>query len=346
MTKALVIHAQHDLRIDPISCGEPGPGEVLVAMARGGICGSDLHYYHHGGIGTAIRLKGPMVLGHEVSGRVAALGSGVDHLAVGDLVAVNPSSPCGRCTYCRSGLPNHCLEMTFLGSAMRFPHADGGFRSQMVVRAENCVPAAGLSPEAAAMAEPLAVCLHALHQAGDIVGKRVLVTGCGPIGLLCVMLARRLGAAEVTATDIGETALERARALGADTALNVGLDPDWQARHAARKGHFDVQFECSGAPQALATGVAVLRPRGIIVQVGLGGDIVVPLQQITAKELQLRGSFRFTSAFAEAVALLRRGVLSVDGMVTQHFALDDAREAFETASNRNIANKVQLVFDA
>ena len=346
MSKALVIHAEHDLRIDPIQVREPGPGEVRVAMARGGICGSDLHYYHHGGIGTAIRLKGPMILGHEVSGRVAALGAGVEGLAVGQLVAVNPSSPCGRCTYCRAGLSNHCLEMIFLGSAMRFPHADGGFRQQMVVRAENCVPADGLSPEAAAMAEPLAVCLHALHQAGDIVGKRVLVTGCGPIGLLCVMLARKLGAGEVVATDIGEAPLERAKALGADAALNVGADSDWQARHSAAKGHFDIQFECSGAPQALATGVAVLRPRGIIVQVGLGGDMVVPLQQITAKELQLRGSFRFTSAFAEAVTLLRKGVLSVDGMVTQHFALADARLAFDTATNRAIANKVQLVFDA
>jgi L-idonate 5-dehydrogenase len=345
MTHALVIHAQHDLRIDPVEVRAPGAGEVLLQMVRGGICGSDLHYFHHGGVG-AIRLRGPMILGHEVSARIAEIGPEVSGLRLGELVAVNPSTPCKRCEYCLSGLSNHCLEMSFLGSAMRFPHADGGFRERMVVRAEQCVSADGLTPEAAALAEPLAVCLHALHQAGDIVGKRVLVTGCGPIGLLCLMLARRMGAAEVVGTDVGEAPLRRALEQGADAAVNVAATPGWLEQHSARKGHFDVLFECSGSAQAVATGVAVLRPRGIIVQVGLGGDLTVPMQQITAKELQLRGSFRFTGAFAEAVTLMRKGVIDVSAMVTQQFPLAEAAAAFATASDRSIANKVQIGFSA
>jgi len=178
--KALVIHQAKDLRLEEQSIGEPGPGQVLVKTAVGGICGSDLHYYNHGGFGS-VRLKQPMVLGHEVAAHVTRLGEGVSGLAVGDLVAVSPSRPCGSCEYCHQGLPNHCLNMRFYGSAMPFPHIQGAFQEDLLVDAAQCVDAAGLSAGEAAMAEPLSVALHATRRAGSLLGKRVMLTGCGPV---------------------------------------------------------------------------------------------------------------------------------------------------------------------
>ncbi|MBT8424859.1 MAG: alcohol dehydrogenase catalytic domain-containing protein, partial [Silicimonas sp.] len=170
--KTITAHAAKDLRLEDHPDPEPGPGQVLVRMQAGGICGSDLHYYNHGGFGT-VRLKQPMILGHEVAGRVAALGDGVENLTEGQLVAVSPSRPCGDCAYCAEGRQNHCLDMRFYGSAMPFPHIQGAFREMLVADAAQCVPADGLSAAQAAMAEPLSVVLHAANRAGPIAGKRV-----------------------------------------------------------------------------------------------------------------------------------------------------------------------------
>ncbi|MEM1345035.1 MAG: L-idonate 5-dehydrogenase, partial [Pseudomonadota bacterium] len=240
-TKALVLHAAKDLRLEEHDPGHPGPGQVLVRLAAGGICGSDLHYYNHGGFGT-VRLKEPMILGHEVAGHVAALGPGVEGLAEGDLVAISPSRPCGKCRYSREGLHNQCLNMQFYGSAMPFPHIQGAFRQSIVAEASQCVKAEGLPAGQAAMAEPLAVCLHACRRAGALLGKRVLVTGCGPIGVLCILAARRAGAAEIVATDLVAGALAMAKTVGADKTIDMGQTPDGLDPYAADKGTFDVLF--------------------------------------------------------------------------------------------------------
>ncbi|MEM6763059.1 MAG: L-idonate 5-dehydrogenase, partial [Pseudomonadota bacterium] len=250
--RAIVIHAPKDLRIERRQTPEVGPGEVKLAVAAGGVCGSDLHYYNHGGFG-AVRLREPMILGHEVSARVSELGEGVEDLAVGDLVAVSPSRPCGGCRYCAEGLRNHCLQMRFYGSAMPMPHIQGAFREELVANASQCVKAEGLSAGEAAMAEPLSVCLHAARRAGELLGKRVLVTGCGPIGALSIIAARRAGAAEIVATDLEDEALTAAENVGADRTINVSRDGDALAPYAENKGTFDVLFECSGAPAALAS---------------------------------------------------------------------------------------------
>lgn len=341
--KALFAHAARDLRLSDCDVEVPGPGEVSIATARGGICGSDLHYYNHGGFGT-VRLREPMILGHEVSGHVTALGDGVTGLAVGDLVAVSPSRPCGSCAECRRGLPNQCLNMRFYGSAMPFPHIQGAFRETLVARAEQCVKAEGLSPAEAAMAEPLSVCLHAVRRAGEMLGKRVLVTGCGPIGVLTILAARRAGAALIVATDIADRALGYARDAGADVVLNTMTTPDALAPYATGKGTFDVLFECSGAQPALVAGLAVLRPRGIVVQLGLSGDMSLPMMMITAKELELRGSFRFHEEFTVAVSMMRDRLIDVTPLLTHSFPLDRYEEAFATAADRGRSMKVQLEF--
>ncbi|MGC1494210.1 MAG: L-idonate 5-dehydrogenase [Sulfitobacter sp.] len=341
--QSIVIHAARDLRVEGRDVPTPGPNEVLIDMQAGGICGSDLHYYNHGGFGP-IQLREPMVLGHEVSGKVAQLGKGVAGLDVGQLVAVSPSRPCQSCTYCLRGQQNHCLNMRFYGSAMPFPHIQGAFQQKLIAMASQCVPADGLSAGQAAMAEPLAVCLHAIKQAGDLVGKTVLITGCGPIGCLSVLAARRAGAAMIIATDLSDYTLKMAQTCGADQVLNTLENPDALQPFHADKGLIDVHLECSGAAPALASGVTCLRPGGTLVQLGLGGDMMVPMQAMTAKEITLRGSFRFHPEFATAVEMMQAGLIIVDSLITHSFDVSKAIEAFETACDRSRAMKVQLSF--
>ena len=341
--KALVIYAAHDLRLEERDAPDPGPGEVRLRLAVGGVCGSDLHYYHHGGFG-AVRLREPMILGHEVAGHVESLGAGVTGLAVGDLVAVSPSRPCGACRYCLEGLPNQCLNMRFYGSAMPFPHSQGAFRQMLVADASQCVKAQGLTAGEAAMAEPLAVTLHATRRAGDVLGKRVLVTGCGPIGQLCILAARRAGAAEIVAVDLSDFTLGLAVRSGADRVINTGTVPGGLAEYGAEKGYFDLLFECSGAAPALVAGIGAMRPCGVIMQLGLGGDMSLPMMAITAKELDLRGSFRFHGEFALAVGLMQKGLIDVKHLITHSVPLDQAEQAFRLASDRTVAMKAQIVF--
>ena len=341
--RAVVIHAAHDLRIEDHAEQTMGAGQVRLRLATGGVCGSDLHYYQHGGFG-AIRLQEPMILGHEVSAYVEDLGAGVFGLTRGQLVAVSPSRPCGTCRYCQEGRQNHCLNMRFYGSAMPFPHIQGAFREVLVADAGQCIAADGLTPGEAAMAEPLAVVLHATTRAGQMLGKRVLVTGCGPIGTLAILAARRAGAAEIVATDLADFTLALARQVGADHTINM-TNADLSA-YAADKGHFDVLYECSGAAAALVAGIAALRPRGVIVQLGIGGDMGLPMMAITAKELDLRGSFRFHSEFATGVGLMQAGLIDVKPLITHTVALDQAETAFKLASDRSQAMKTQISFSS
>ena len=340
---SIVIHAARDLRVEERDTPDIGTGQVLIKMQAGGICGSDLHYYNHGGFGP-IQLREPMVLGHEVSGEIVAISNNVSGLSVGQLVAVSPSRACQSCEYCLKGQQNHCLNMRFYGSAMPFPHIQGAFQKALAADASQCVPADGLTPAQAAMAEPLAVCLHAVKQAGDLMGKTVLITGCGPIGCLSILAARRSGAAQIIATDLSDFTLGKARECGADVALNARTDPKALAPYQSDKGQIDVHLECSGAAAALAAGVACLRPKATLVQLGLGGDMTVPMQAMTAKEITLRGSFRFHEEFATAVQMMQSGLIKVDPLITHSFDIGDAVEAFHTASDRSSAMKVQLTF--
>lgn len=339
--RAIVIHAAHDLRIEDRPEENLAPGQLRLRLATGGVCGSDLHYYNHGGFG-AIRLKEPMILGHEVSAYVEDPGKTT--FAKGQLVAVSPSRPCGDCKFCLEGLPNQCMNMRFYGSAMPFPHIQGAFRESLVADASQCVDATGLTAGEAAMAEPLAVTLHATKRAGDMLGKRVLVTGCGPIGVLSILAARRAGASDIVATDLSDFTLSLARKVGADRVINTGAEPDALAGYGADKGHFDVLYECTGVAAALAGGIAAMRPRGVILQLGLGGDMTLPMMAITAKELDLRGSFRFHAEFAVGVGLMQKRLIDVKPLITHTVALDQAEAAFRLASDRSQAMKAQIVF--
>ncbi len=341
--RAITIHQEKDLRIESCELENLGKEQVEIRISTGGVCGSDLHYYNHGGIG-AIRVREPMILGHEVCGHVTGLGADVEGLNVGDLVAVSPSRPCGACSYCGEGLRNHCENMRFYGSAMPFPHIQGAFRESLIADASQCVVANGLSTGEAAMAEPLSVVLHAIRLSGQLLGKRVLITGCGPIGGLAILAARAAGAVQVVVTDISDNALKYAEQAGADQSINMADNADELAIYAQGKGTFDVLFECSGAQQALAAGIAAMRPRGVIMQLGLGGDMSIPMMQLTAKELDLRGSFRFHEEFSTAVKMMQSGRIDVAPLISHTLPMDDAVSAFEIASDRSQAMKVQIAF--
>ncbi|MFC2251155.1 L-idonate 5-dehydrogenase [Labrys portucalensis] len=341
--RALVIHGPKDLRLEE---RDPGPlqnGQVMVRVQAGGICGSDLHYYNHGGFGV-VRLKEPMILGHEVSGEIVEVAADVGPLRRGDRVAVNPSRPCGHCRYCLQGLPNHCMDMHFYGSAMRMPHVQGAFRQLLVCDAVQCEVGHNAGADELALVEPFSVALHAISRAGSLLGRRILVTGCGPIGALVVAAARFHGAAEIIVTDIVDEPLAIAARLGADRTINAAQAPEALAALAVDKGQVDVMFECSGNEKALRAGLEAMRPRGIIVQLGLGGDVAFPQNLVVAKELSVVGSFRFHAEFALATQLIDTGKIDLRPLLTGSFALDDAVSAFALANDRRRAMKVQLSF--
>ncbi len=347
---ALVIHAPRDLRIESVEVPPLGTHQLLLRIKAGGICGSDLHYYQNGGFG-AIRIKEPMVLGHEVSGQISAVGAAVQGFAAGDRVAISPSRPCGVCHYCQAGMQTHCLDMRYYGSAMRTPHVQGAFRQSLVVDAaqahkidDHVTDAEGV------MAEPLSVALHAVRRAGSLFGKRVLVTGCGPIGALIVLAAKQAGALEIVATDMATMPLKSALLMGADRAINVSTEPGelvafnstWTN---ASKGYFDVLFEASGNARALAGAMEVVRPRGILVQVGMGGEMQLPMNMIVAKELELRGAFRFHEEYAQAVEMLNKRMVNVRPLITATLPYQEADKAFALAADRSQAMKVMFSFD-
>ncbi|TKT69888.1 L-idonate 5-dehydrogenase [Aquamicrobium sp. LC103] len=350
-TRVLRLHGMGDIRVEELDVVEPGPGEVLVAMGAGGICGSDLHYYQDGGFGP-IRVCEPIILGHEVAGTVKTVGEGVDALSPGDRVAVNPSRPCNHCRYCLEGLQQHCLTMRFFGSALRFPHEQGGFRDLMVVDAYQCVPVTNeeVSLAEAACAEPLAVCLHALNRAGatagNLAGKSVLVTGAGPIGALTVAALRNAGARRIVVTDLQDAPLAVARRMGADETVNVLSEPDRLKAYAADKGTFDVAFECSAAAPAISSAIAATRPQGTIVAVGVAGEVSVPLNLVVGKEVTFAGTHRFVSEYAQAVGLIDARRIDVRPIISATRDLNDAIAAFELAADRTEAVKVQLSFAA
>jgi L-idonate 5-dehydrogenase len=342
--RGVVIHGARDLRVEEIAVAALGPRDVRIRIEAGGICGSDLHYYLHGGFG-AVRVREPMVLGHEIAGTVDAVGADVTRVRVGERVAINPSLPCGACRFCQAGQQNHCLDMRFYGSAMRTPHMQGGFRDLLVCEEARATPTGPeVSASEAAFAEPLAVCLHAAKRAGPLLGRRVLVTGCGPIGVLAIVAAKIAGAAEIVATDVTDAPLPLALRMGATTAANVARDRDALSAYAKDKGWFDVLFEASGQQAALVGAFDALRPGAVLTQIGLGGEMTLPMNSVVAKEFELRGAFRFVDEFALAVELISARRVDLSPLLTATIPLARAVEAFDLAADRARAMKVQLSF--
>jgi L-idonate 5-dehydrogenase len=343
-----VLYGPRDLRLEERPLGPVPADKVRLRFRAGGICGSDLHYYLHGRSGP-FELKEPLTLGHEFVGEVAEVGASVEGVTVGTRVAVDPSLPCRHCRSCREGRENLCENMRYYGSASVFPHVQGGFREAVDVHPSQCVPLPdGMAYELAVFAEPLAVALQAVSRAGTVFGRSVLVTGCGPIGALTVATLKAAGAAFIATTDLQEAPLAKARAVGADEALDVAANPRVLDRYRARRGWFDVAIEASGSTAGLQACLDCVRAGGVVVQLGNipGSAWSLVLQALMTKELDLKGSFRFNRVFEQALGALAARRIVVDPLLTARFPLAGVRDAFELALDRSRSMKVQLFVDA
>ncbi|MFF4256788.1 L-idonate 5-dehydrogenase [Streptomyces sp. NPDC001663] len=327
--KAVVVHGPGDLRIDERALPVPGRGEVLMAMEWGGICGSDIAYWKKGASGTAA-LRHPLVLGHEVAGRIAGLGEGVTGLVEGQAATVHPAQLVGDGVLPDriAGRTNLHSRVRYFGSAAFDPHTDGGFSEFRAVPAAQIRPLPeGVDTEQGALAEPLAVALHAAGRVPSLRGRTVLVNGCGPIGSLVVAAARLGGADTIVAADLASSSLSVAKAMGADETRDLssgdGLPED-----------MDVVFEASGAAAALGPVLRATAKGGTVVQVGNLPGTAVPaaLGDLVTREITWIGSYRFVDEIDEALRALRDG-LDVRPLITHRFPLERAEEALAVAAD-------------
>ncbi|MDN3312205.1 zinc-binding dehydrogenase, partial [Microbacterium oryzae] len=329
--RAAFIDGKEQIAVRDAPAPEPGAGQVRLRVEYVGICGSDLHYYFEGANGEYV-VREPLVPGHELSGRVDVDPSG--RLASGTPVTVHPA----RFGSSERGIeedPHLWPGGSYLGSASTWPHTQGAM-SELLVVGEDMVRVLpeGLGVRRAVLAEPLAVALHAVTRAGDLAGTRVLVSGAGPIGLLAVAAARARGAEHITVSDVLEAPLERARALGADAVVRIGVDE-------LPANAFDVVLECSGAPVAISSAGAAVRRKGVVVQVGMVPNEPRPvnLAPFISKEVALVGTFRFHDEIDEAVTLLAARP-EIEQVVTHVVPLHDVADAFALARDSQTSSKV------
>ena len=317
--RASVLSAPHSIEVEERPVPSPGPDEVLVRVGSVGVCGSDVHYYRHGRIGDFV-VTDPLVLGHEVGGRIVEVGELVDRSRIGERVALEPQRPCRRCRRCKTGHLNLCVDMQFFAT----PPIDGAFCDYVVLPADFAHPVPDSMSEAAvALCEPLSVGLWANKKGGTTAGSRVFVTGAGPIGALCALAARARGATEIVVSDPVESRRTRiAELTGATT-----VDPTAGSFDAADVGA-DVFLECSGATPALVQGLASVRPGGIAVMVGHGdSEVTLPVIDLQMREVWLTGIFRYVDTWPVAISLVSSGVIDLDALVTARFDLDHVEDA-------------------
>lgn len=336
---AVVAHAADDLRIENLPIRPPRADEVIVSIAYGGICGSDLHYWTHGAAGESI-LRAPMVLGHEVVGTVVQPAGDGSGPPAGVRVAVHPASPAGDgVTRYPADRPNLSPGCTYLGSAARWPHTDGAFLRYATLPSRMLRPLpAGLDLRTAAVIEPASVAWHAVSRAGSVAGKTALVVGAGPIGALIIAVLRRAGASTIVAVDRHEYPLRIATALGATQTLDAS---DVAAINAVQA---DVTMESSGTSPGLASAIRGTARGGRVVMVGLQptGDQPLPISLAITRELELVGAFRFNDEIDEVITALADGSLVVDPVITHEYPLADALEAFSVAKDPSRSSKVLL----
>lgn len=329
--QAAVLYAPHDIRLEERTRPIPGPNEVLVEIKAIGVCGSDVHYYEHGKIGSFV-VRQPLILGHESAGVIVDVGEGVSKERVGQRVAIEPGVPCRVCRECRSGHYNLCRNVQFFGT----PPVDGAFTNYVTIPSDFAYALPDqMSFEEGALIEPLSVGLWACRKAQLQGGDRVLATGAGPIGIVSMKVALALGATDVILTDVFPQRLEMARKLGATRTVNVAQESLADAGIEA-----DILIECSGNASALKDGIRALRPGGRAVAVGMGPgeEMSVPIAFIQNNEITLTGIFRYANTYQDAIALVAAGHIDLKSLITGHYSLEQTEQALQAAKNdpRNI----------
>jgi L-iditol 2-dehydrogenase len=328
--RAARLHGIHDLRLEELPRPTPGPGEVLLKVASVGVCGSDVHYYLEGRIGSQV-VTGPIVMGHEFSAWVAELGPGIEGLDVGQLVAVEPGISCGECEPCQHGHPNLCPNVRFCGT----PPINGVFAEYTVMPAGNCFPLPpGFGPVEGAMLEPLGVAIHSVDLAHLRPGYTVAVLGAGPIGLLIAAVAKASGASAIYMTE----PLAYRRQFALDYVADAALDPYENGTNVVAEimrltggRGVDVGFEAAGASETPQQAAAVTRIGGKVIVAGIPADDTMTMNASTVrhKGLTIKLVRRMKHTYSRAIRLVRTGMVDVKSLATHTFPLERTAEAFE-----------------
>jgi len=332
--RASVLIGTHQLEIQERPVPEPGLGQVVVEVAAVGVCGSDTHYFRHGRIGDFV-VTDPLILGHELSGRIVGVGENVDESRIGERVAVEPQKPCHICRECLAGRYNLCPSMQFYAT----PPIDGAFCGYVTIESifAHAVPDS-VSDEAAALLEPLSVAITTMRKARIVPGSRVLIAGAGPIGIICAQAAKAFGATEIIISDLVAERRERALGYGATQTL----DPT-QVDIATAGLAVDAFVDASGAPRAVFDGIKAVRPAGYAVLVGLGNsEMTLPVEHIQNLEISVTGIFRYTDTWPVGIQLVASGQVDLDSLVTGRFDLEQADEALE--SDKDPASLKSVVY--
>ncbi|PFH52823.1 hypothetical protein AMATHDRAFT_139010 [Amanita thiersii Skay4041] len=343
---AFVLRNIEDVVFEERPIQEPKEGEVLVAVKKTGICGSDVHYLLHGGIGDFI-VKSPMVLGHESAGLVAKVGPGINHLKVGDRVAMEPGATCRKCEYCKCGRYELCPDIAFAAT----PPYDGTLQRYYRIPADLAYPIPdNMSLEDGALMEPLSVAVHAVHILGGLRAcQSIMVFGCGPVGLLCMAVAKSFGASRIVGIDIINSRLEFAKQYA---ATDTFMPPEVQegeasiaySRRSADEmkrqlkiagrgaGAIDLVIDASGAPSSIQTAIYVVKPGGTFVQVGAAkSPVEIDITTLVVKEITYKGSFRYGPGdYPLAISLVSQGRIDLKPLVTHRYAFTEAISAFKS----------------
>lgn len=309
-------------------------GYVRIRLATASLCGTDLHYFRHFQ-NAGFVLQRPVTLGHEACGYVSnANGSGLD---VGQLVALNPIINCGTCEWCAIEQGNLCTAKQFPGSATTVPHIDGFFQSEFDFPAKCCVPVPeGTNAEHLTFAEPLACAMHSVTIAGVRAGSKVLVTGCGPMGLLALVAARAVGA-DVDVSDVRSEAVALGVKIGAGTGYLVG-------KEEVPALSYDAVIEASGAPQAFNLALEAVRRQGRLSILSNIQPTTTPinLHRIMLKEIAVVGSFQFNREFRQAIDLILSGRFDFDQLIAARFALNKTGEALALMQSGGAPGKILI----
>ncbi|MFA5042548.1 MAG: alcohol dehydrogenase catalytic domain-containing protein [Kiritimatiellia bacterium] len=318
--------------------------DVLLRLAAVGVCGSDIHYYTTGKIGSQV-VQYPFTVGHECAAVVERVGAAVTRVKPGDRVAVEPAMACGQCDQCRSGRPHTCRRLKFLGCPGQ---AEGGLAEFLVMPQECCFPvAAGMTFEQAALSEPLAIGFYAVRRALSIKGARIAILGAGPIGLSVLVCARTMGARAIYVSDKIDTRLAAAKAAGAAWVGNPDQVDIVKAVGAREPLLLDAVFECCGQQSAVDQGIELLQPGGKLMLVGIpeAERVSFVIDRARRKELDIRNVRRQCECLHPTLALMAAGLLQADFMMTHRFRLDQTKEAFDlVAAYRDGVVKAMIAF--
>jgi L-iditol 2-dehydrogenase len=337
--KAAVLKKVGEIQIEDIPVPNPGPAEVLVKIKSVGICGSDLHYYTHGKIGIYVVEK-PIILGHEASGEVVAVGNGVTRFQVGDRVTLEPGIPCRKCEFCKTGRYNLCPDVAFMAT----PPYDGAF-TEYIVSPEDFtfkIPDT-MSFDEAALMEPLAVGVYASERSRIKPGMTAAVLGLGPIGMVVAQAAKAYGASRVIGTDVVEYRLNKAQSFAVDNAFNATNSDLEEAIFADLGGRPDIVFETSGNGASIAMTTSLVKTGGTVVMIGMSPKDLMPINhgQISGKELTVLGIFRYANMYPKAIELVKSGEIDVKSLVTKEFNLEKTQAALDYAiEHKNDSIKV------